>query len=89
MVDPLGALEVLDLVHHRVEPIVHSLWIIFFVEGEPSENYLYHLPFGDLVDTVTFMCRLEDIPNLIGAFQPLYFVVLFSTQGGKEYCGCL
>jgi hypothetical protein len=89
MVGSLRAPKVPNLVHHRLELVVHSLWLLSFVEGELSELSLDHLPFHDLGDVVTFVCHLEDIPSFLSALQPLHFVVLVSTQGGKEYRGRL
>ena len=79
MVIPLGALEVASLVHHGLEMVVHSLWLFSFVEDEPTEFSLDCFSLGDLGDFVPFVCRLEDVPNLSGTFQPLYLVVLLST----------
>jgi hypothetical protein len=87
MVVPLGAPEIPNLVHHRLESVVHSLWLLSFVEDEPFELSLDQLPFGDLGDTVTFLRSLEDVPNFLGALKPLHFVVLFLTQRGEEYSG--
>jgi hypothetical protein len=89
MVIPLGALEVADLVHHCLEPIVHGLWLFSFVEDELTEFSLDHFALGGLGHFVPFMRRLEDVPNLFGTFQPLHLIVLLSTQGSKEYGGGL
>jgi hypothetical protein len=79
VVVPLGAPEVADLVHQCHELVVHGLWLLSFVEDEPTEFSLDRLPLGDLGDTITFMCRLEDVQNFFGAFQPLHLVVLLPT----------
>jgi hypothetical protein len=51
MVGPLGALEVADLVHFGLESIVHLLWPLSFVDGEPSD-----LSFNEL-----HSCNLDDL----------------------------
>jgi hypothetical protein len=79
MVIPLGAPEVADLVHHRLESVIHCLWLFSFVEDEPTEFSLDHFPLGDLCHFVPFMRRLEDIPYFFGTLQPLHIVVLLST----------
>jgi hypothetical protein len=84
MVIPLGATEVADLIYHHLEPVVHYLWLFSFVEDEPTEFSLDHFLLGDLCHFVPFLCRLEDVPNFFGTFQPLHLVVLLSTQGSKE-----
>jgi hypothetical protein len=89
MVIPLGALEVTDLIHHGLEPVVHGLWLFSFVEDEPTEFSLDCFLLGDLGHFVPFMCRLEDVPNFFGTFQPLNLVVLLSTQGSEDYGGGL
>jgi hypothetical protein len=89
MVIPLGAPKVADLIHHCLEPIVHGLWLFSFVEDQPTEFSLDHFTLGDLGHFVPFMCRLEDVPNFFGTFQPLHLVVVLSTQGSEEYGGGL
>ena len=79
MVIPLGAPEVTDLVHHGLEPMLHGLWLFSFVEDEPVDFSLNCFLFGGLGDFVPFVCRLEDVPNFFGTFQPLHLVVLLST----------
>jgi hypothetical protein len=68
MVIPLGAPEVAHLVDHRLEPVIHYLWLFSFVEDESTELSLDHFALGDLGHIVPFMRRLEDIPNFIGIF---------------------
>jgi hypothetical protein len=80
MVIPLGAPEVAHLVDHLLEPVIHCLWLLSFVEDESTELSLDRLALGDFGHLVPFMCRLEDIPNLFGIFQPLYLIILLSTQ---------
>jgi hypothetical protein len=89
MVIPLGALEVANLVHHCLEPVVHGLWLFSFAEDEPTEFSLDGFPLGNLGHFVPFVCRLEDVPNFFGTFQPLHLVALLPTQGSKEYGGGL
>jgi hypothetical protein len=89
MVIPHGALEVADLVDHSFESIVHCLWLFSFVKDESSELSLDRYALGDLGHLIPFMRRLEEVPNFFGIFQPLHLVVLLSTQGSKEYRGCL
>jgi hypothetical protein len=89
MVIPLGAPEVVDLVHHHFEPVVRCLWLFSLVEDEPTEFTLDHFALGDFDHFVPFMRRLEDVPNLFDTLQPLHLVVLLSTQGSEEYGGGL
>jgi hypothetical protein len=89
MVIPLGAPEVADLVDHCLEPVVHCLWLLSFVEDESTEFSLDRFTLGDFGHHVPFLRRLENVPNFFGTFQPLHLVVLLSTQGIKEYRGCL
>jgi hypothetical protein len=79
MVIPLGAPKVADLVHHRLELVVHCLWLFSFVEDEPTEFSLDHFLLGDLCHFVPFMRRLEDVLNFFGTLQSLHLVVLLST----------
>jgi hypothetical protein len=89
MVIPLGAPEVVDLVHHRLEPVVYCLWLFSFVEDEPIDFPLDRFSLADLCHFIPLMRRLEDVPNFFGTLQPLHLVVLLSTQGSKEYGGGL
>jgi hypothetical protein len=89
MVIPLGAPEVADLVHHGLEPVVHRLWLFYFVEDKLTEFSLDCFPLGDLGDFVPFVRRLQDVPNFFGTFQSLHLIVLLSTQGSEEYGGGL
>jgi hypothetical protein len=66
MVIPLGASEVVHLVDHRLEPVVHGLRLFSFVEDESTELPLDRLPLGDLGHLVPFMRSLEDVPNFFG-----------------------
>jgi hypothetical protein len=89
MVIPLGAPEVADLVDHRLEPVIHCLWLFSFVEDEPTKFSLDCLVLGDFGHFVSFMRRFEDVPNFFGILQPLHLVVPLPTQGRKEYGGVL
>jgi hypothetical protein len=89
MVIPLGALEVADLVHHRLESVIHGLWLLSFVVDGSTEFSLYHLPLGNFGDFVTFVRRLENAPIFFGTLQFLHLVILLSTQGSEEYSGGL
>jgi hypothetical protein len=88
MVIPFGASEVAHLLDQGLEPVVHRLWLLSFVEDESTEFSLDRLALGDLGHLVPFVCCLEDVPNFFGTLQPLHFIILLSTQGGEEYsCG--
>jgi hypothetical protein len=89
MVIPLGAPEVADLVHHGLEPVVHRLWLFYFVEDKLTEFSLDCFPLGDLGDFVPFVRRLQDVPQFCGTVQSLHLIVLLSTQGSEEYGGGL
>jgi hypothetical protein len=79
MVIPFGAPEVAHLIHQGLEPVVHSLWLLSLVEDETTELPLDHLLFGDLGHLISLMRGLEHIPNLLGALQPLHFIIPLST----------
>jgi hypothetical protein len=89
MVIPFSAPEVVHLVDHCFEPVVHCLWLLSFVKDEWTELSLDRLALGYFGHLVPFMRRLEDIPNFFGIFQPLHLIILFSAQGGEEYRSCL
>jgi hypothetical protein len=89
MVIPLCAPKVVYLVDHCLEPVVHCLWLLSFVEDESTEFSLDRFALGDFGHLVPFMYRFEDVPNFFGTFQPLHLVVLLSTQGSEEYRGGL
>jgi hypothetical protein len=78
MVIPLGAPEVAHLVHQGLELVVHRLWLLSLVEDESTELPLDRLPLGDLGHLVPLVRGLEHVPNLLGALQPLHFVILLS-----------
>jgi hypothetical protein len=79
MVIQFGAPEVAHLIHQGLEPVVHSLWLLSLVEYETTELPLNRLPFGDLGHLVSLVRGLEHVPNLLGALQPLHFIILLST----------
>jgi hypothetical protein len=89
MVIPFGAPKVVDLVDHRLESVVHCLWLLCFVEDESIKFSLDRFALGDFGHLVPFMRRLEDVPNFFGTLQPVHLVVLLSTQGSEEYRGGL
>jgi hypothetical protein len=82
MVIPLGATEVVDLVDHCFEMVVHFLWIFSFVEDESIEFSLDRFALGDLGQLVPFMRRLEDVPNFFGIFNPC--TLLYSLDTWKR-----
>jgi hypothetical protein len=79
MVITFGAPEVAHLIHQGLEPVVHSLWLLSLVENETTELPLDRLPFGDLGHLFSLVHDLEHVPNLLGALQPLHFIILLST----------
>jgi hypothetical protein len=79
MVIPLGAPKVGDLVHHRLELVVHCLWLFSFLEDELTEFSLDHFALGDFGHFVPLMRCFEDVSNFFGILQPLHLVVLLST----------
>jgi hypothetical protein len=42
------------------------LWLLSLVEDESTELPLDRLPLGDLGHLISFMRRLEDVPNFFG-----------------------
>jgi hypothetical protein len=71
MVIPLGAPEVADLVDNSLEPVVHCLWLLSFVEDESTEFSLDRFTLGDFGHLVPFTCRFEKVPNFFGTLQTL------------------
>jgi hypothetical protein len=67
MVIPFGAPMVAHLVHHCLEPVVHGLRLLSFVEDESTEFPLDRLVLGDLGHLVPFVRGFEDVPNFFGA----------------------
>jgi hypothetical protein len=78
MVIPLDAPEVAHLVDHRLELVIHCLWLLSFVEDESTEFSLDRFALGDLGHLVPFMRRLEDVPNFLAFFNPC--TLLYSSQ---------
>jgi hypothetical protein len=68
MVIPLGAPEVVHLVHQGLKPVVHCLWLLSLVGDESTEFSLDRFMLGDLGHLVPFMCHFEDVPNFFGTF---------------------
>jgi hypothetical protein len=77
------------LVDHCLEPVVHCLWLLSFVEDESTELSLGRFALGDLGHFAPFMRCFEDVPNFLDIFQPLHLIRLLSTQGDGEYRSCL
>jgi hypothetical protein len=71
MVIPFGAPEVAHLVHHCFESVIHSLWLLSFVEDESAELSLDRLTLDDFGHLVPFVRGFEDIPNFFGVLQSL------------------
>jgi hypothetical protein len=46
------------------------------VEDEPTELPLDRLPLGDLCHLISFVRGFEDVPNFLGALQPLHLIIL-------------
>jgi hypothetical protein len=67
MVIPLGAPEVVHLVDHHIESVVHCLRLFPFVEDKSTEFSLDRLALGNLGHLVPFVRGLEDVPNFFGA----------------------
>jgi hypothetical protein len=86
MVILLGSPEDADFVHYGLEPIVYGMWLLSFVEDEPTKFTLNCFSLGDLGDFVPFVCCLEDVPKFFGTLQSLHFVILLPPQGSEEYC---
>jgi hypothetical protein len=70
MVIPLGDPEVANLADHRLELIVHCLWPLSVVEDELTEFSLDRFVLGDFGHFISFVRRLEDVPNFFGTLQP-------------------
>jgi hypothetical protein len=66
MVISFCAPEVVHLVHQGLEPVVHRLWLLSLVEDESIKLPLDRLPLRDLGHLISFMRRLEDVPNFFG-----------------------
>jgi hypothetical protein len=62
------------MIYHRLETIVHGLWLLSFVEDEPSKLSLHHLPFGDLGDFITFCAVLSTSQISFALFNPCTMV---------------
>jgi hypothetical protein len=79
MVIPFCAPEVVHLVDHRLEPVVHSLRLFPFIEDESTELSLDRFMLGDLGHLVPFAHSFEDVPNFFGVLQTLHLIILLST----------
>jgi hypothetical protein len=89
MVIPLGAPEVVDLVDHRLEPVVHCLCLLSFVENESTEFSLDRSRLVILVTLSPSCAVLRTSQFYLALFNPLHLVALLSTQGSEEYRGGL
>jgi hypothetical protein len=78
MVIPLSAAEVVHLIDHCFEPVIHCLCLLSFVEDQSTELSLDRLALGDFGHLVPFMRRFEDIPNFFVIFNPCS--LLYSSQ---------
>jgi hypothetical protein len=78
MVIPHCAPEIADLVDHRLEPVVHCLWLLSFVEDESTEFSFDRFALGDFGHLVPFMRRFENVPNFLALFNPC--TLLYSSQ---------
>jgi hypothetical protein len=67
------------LIDHCFEPVVHCLWLLYFVEDESTELSLDRLALGDLGHLVPLVRRFEDVPNFFDIFQTLHLIILLST----------
>jgi hypothetical protein len=54
-------------------------WLLSLVEDETTELPLDRLPFGDLGHLISLVRGLEHVLNLLGALQPLHFIILLLT----------
>jgi hypothetical protein len=70
MVIPLGAPEVVDLVHHCLEPVIHGSWLFSFVEDEMTEFSLDRFPLGDLGHFVPSCAVLRASQISLALFNP-------------------
>jgi hypothetical protein len=78
MVIPLGAPKVANLVDYGLEPVVHCLWFLSFVEDESTKLFFNRFALGDFGHLVPFVRCFEDIPNFFGIFNPC--TLLYSSQ---------
>jgi hypothetical protein len=79
MVIPFCAPEVVHLVDHRLEPVVHSLRLFPFVEDESIELSLDRFALGDLGHLIPFVRGFENVPIFFGVLQPLHLIIFLST----------
>jgi hypothetical protein len=66
MVIPLCAPKVAHLIDYHLEPVLHRLRLLSFLEDESTKLSLDRLPLGDLVHLIPFVRRFEDVLNLFG-----------------------
>jgi hypothetical protein len=84
MVIPLGAPEVVHLIHYYFEPVVHHLRLLSFVEDESTEFSLDRYAFGDLGHLVPFVRRFEAVPNFFGIFNPCTLLYSSRHKGARS-----
>jgi hypothetical protein len=70
MVIPLGAPEVVDLVDHCLEPVIHGLWLFSFVEDESAEFSLDRLALVILVTSSPSCVVLRTSQISLALFNP-------------------
>jgi hypothetical protein len=70
MVVPLGAPEIVHMVHQGLEPVVHCLWLLSLIEDESTEFSLDRFALGDLGHLVPFVRRLETSQISLALFNP-------------------
>ena len=56
-------LMVAHLVHQSLEPVVHVLWALSPLHSEQPQFSFDDLHLDDIGHLVSFMCRLEGVPN--------------------------
>jgi hypothetical protein len=78
MVIPFGAPEVAHLVDHRLEPVVHGLRLLPFVEDESTEFSLDRFALGDLVTSSPSCAVLRTSQISLALFNPC--TLLYSSQ---------
>jgi hypothetical protein len=78
MVIPLGAPEVVHLVDHCFESVVHRLWLLSFVEDESTELSLDRLALSDLVTSSPSCVVLRTSQISLAFFNPC--TLLYSSR---------
>jgi hypothetical protein len=78
MVILLGAPKVAHLVDHRLEPVIHRLWLFSFVEDESTEFSLDRFTLGDLGHLVPSCAVLRTSQISLAFFNPC--TLLYSSR---------